>query len=121
MDIFVSTHRRNVELLVLPSPPSPAHGLGEDEDWVVGEGPEEHERLAEFERACDQIATDTFREYGEPELAELWRHDRAEFDRRCEAGRRHFQGPLPVARAAFPARVSETTFALLPYDGVRER
>ena len=78
-----------------------AHGLGEDEDWPAGDGPAEHERLAaEFEGVCNQIVAETFRTSGELELADLWRHDRAEFARRSEAGRRYVHGPLPVVTSA---------------------
>jgi len=65
------------------------YGLADEEEWPLGEAPPECEALlAEWDRAADQVIADTFRRFGEHEMADLFLGDRAEFDRRYEEGRR---------------------------------
>ena len=65
-----------------------AHDLPDDWEFIPGEEPEETLALrAEFEQACDQLVIDTFLEYEEEDLANLYREDREAYDRLREAGR----------------------------------
>lgn len=65
------------------------HGLKEDEDWRVGEGPEEHIHLNErWNTRYKHIELDVFREFGFSDLAELSEKSPNEFDRLRERGRR---------------------------------
>jgi hypothetical protein len=74
-----------------------AHGLTDAEDWmigdgpkswIIGDGPEEYQVLSrEWDRIADEIMAATFEEFGEPELATLYRYNRARFDLEFEAGR----------------------------------
>ena len=78
------------------------HGLGTDDDWAPGEGPEEYEALRrEFDAACDQVECEVLREHadrtGHPlvqEAADLFASDRTEFERRFEVGRQSLFGPI---------------------------
>jgi hypothetical protein len=74
-----------------------AHGVAEDELWPPGETPTEFKaaRLA-YDDAWDQLFLDRLQADGEHELAELFRTDRIEFDRRQEAGRQFFFGKRPM-------------------------
>ena len=63
------------------------HGLDEDADWSEGGGPEDYEAFrAEYEQLGDRIHEDTFREYGEADMGELFLHDPAGFMSRCKRG-----------------------------------
>ncbi len=71
-----------------------AEGL---EGWPMGEGPEEYRLLlAEWNRIADRIVVGTFRDFGEEEMADLYRDEPEEFHRRREAGRFLLCGPLPT-------------------------
>ncbi len=68
------------------------HGLESGEFWSQGEGPEEYERLVRvYKNRLDQITAATFEEFGEPEMAAMYRHDREKFDRQYKDGRRRYQ------------------------------
>jgi len=65
------------------------HGLSEDEDWSVGEGPDEYVKLnKDFEIADEKRLIATFREFGLHDLADMLLTNRAEYDRLRERGRR---------------------------------
>ncbi len=69
------------------------HGLTKGDSWSPGEGPAEYEKLsAEFDRVCDRITADTFKEYGETDMAALCLNDRDAFDRRYQRGADEFMG-----------------------------
>ena len=73
-----------------------AHGLAEDEFFSLDDQPDDYRALdAEYEQATDQIMVEMFQRYGEYEIADLYEKDRPEYDRRAEAGRYFFFGPLP--------------------------
>ena len=60
-----------------------AHGLDHDEDWGLGEGPEDYQALStEWECSADRIIAATFRAYGEHEMAVLFLDNQVEFWRR---------------------------------------
>jgi hypothetical protein len=70
-----------------------SHGLGEDDLWPPGEGPEEYEDLRqEYQDAWNGLFAGRLAEFGEGAMAELFCADREEFDRRSEAGRQSFHG-----------------------------
>ena len=78
------------------------HGLGPDEFWALGEGPEEAQSLdREFNAACDRVTLQIFQEHadrtGHPFLrqaADLLASDPHEFERRREVGRQSLFGPF---------------------------
>jgi hypothetical protein len=73
-----------------------AHGLGKGQTWEPGKGPDEWEALCrEWQRRFDRLTTDTYREFGEEAMAELYERDRAEFDRRYAEGERFFRADEP--------------------------
>jgi hypothetical protein len=73
-----------------------AHGLGEDESWETGEAPDEYDDILEqYEQASDEIFAGLLLAHGEEEIAELFRTDRAEYDRRHDEGRQFFFPPDP--------------------------
>ncbi len=81
-----------------------AHGLGEDEDWDEGQGPPDYQAVLRQQHAAwDALYLANLEEYGEHEMARLLREDRAQFDRRSEAGRRFFHGDVPDEEAEGPA------------------
>jgi hypothetical protein len=66
-----------------------AHGLTENEFWQLGDGPPEWQALSgEWDRVCNLLHAAAFDEYGEPEMAAMFRDRRAEFDMIRERGRR---------------------------------
>ncbi len=70
-----------------------AHGLTKGDSWSPGEGPAAYQKLsAAFDRVCDRITADTFKEYGETDMAALCLNDRDAFDRRYERGAAEFRG-----------------------------
>ena len=70
-----------------------ARGISEDEDWPRGEGPREYQELdEEWRRVYDAVFAATFEEYGEPELAALYRQEYEKFAQQYEKGRRTFGG-----------------------------
>jgi hypothetical protein len=65
------------------------HGLNKNEYWPVGTAPPEHERLnKKYELILDSYRTDVMREFGLADLADLLSHDRSEYERLRERGRR---------------------------------
>lgn len=71
-----------------------AHGLGEDETWELGEGPPEYEEAQrQLHDAWDALYAAKLEEFGEHEMARLFREDREQFDQLSEAGRQFFHGP----------------------------
>ena len=64
------------------------HGLKGDQYWPMGEGPKEYRALsAEWDRAADRVTAAAFREYGEPEMADLFENNREKFNLLYEAGK----------------------------------
>jgi hypothetical protein len=71
-----------------------AHGLEEDDGWPSGGAPPEYEVAhRRFHEAWDALYAAKLEALGENDMARLFRTDRAEFERRSEAGRRFFYGP----------------------------
>lgn len=69
------------------------HGLDEDEEWYVDEGPEEFERLNdEWERRDHENRIAALRALGHGDIADLLERDPEEFDRRTSIGHREFWG-----------------------------
>ena len=63
------------------------HGLEEDEDWRLGEGPPEWDTLNDAWNARDDaIRVETLRALGHPDLAEALERDREGCDERESAG-----------------------------------
>jgi hypothetical protein len=74
-----------------------AHGLAGDELWPPGETPAEFKAARQvYDDAWDQLFLDRLTADGEHELAELFRTDIGEFERRQEAGRQFFFGKRPL-------------------------
>ncbi len=69
------------------------HGLKDDEIWEPGEAPPEYEAvLRQYNDAWDALLAAELERHGEHALAALFRTDRAEYERRSEAGRQFFHG-----------------------------
>lgn len=83
-----------------------AEGLAPDQYWLKDDGPEEHQRLNEaYSEALDERFAETLIEFGLTDLADLWREDRAEYDRRRKSdGGRRSRKPIIVRRSARPSR-----------------
>jgi hypothetical protein len=63
-----------------------AHG---GEMWAPGEGTPEWEALSRrLNRLIDRLTTNTYREFGEGDLADLYERDPGELERRCAEGER---------------------------------
>lgn len=70
-----------------------AHGLAEDEDWYVHEGPPEWQALnEEWNRRDDALRAAKLREVGRDDLATLLERDPEEFEARSTAGHEDFWG-----------------------------
>ena len=64
------------------------HGLSSQAYWPRGEGPEEYESLlSQWDRIYDNTLADIFVEFGEDEIADLFRRDRPKYDQLFESGR----------------------------------
>jgi hypothetical protein len=64
------------------------HGLGEDEDWLVGEGPEEWTALNErWNARADEIVDAALRAAGSADVADLRKNDPNRYDERVDKGR----------------------------------
>ncbi len=64
-------------------------GLDEDEDWGIGEGPEDWKELnGQYEQILDMKFEETLREFGFNDIADLYHDDRGTYDLRREEGRR---------------------------------
>ena len=71
--------------------------FGIDPDIALDDAPEEYRRLdEEYVEASDRIAADVFREYADPDMADAYLNNRAEFDRLREKGRKAVYGPMPT-------------------------
>jgi hypothetical protein len=71
-----------------------AHGLGEDDAWVVGQTPVEYQTVQhQYFDAWDEIYVRKLAECGEQEMAALFVADRDAFERRNGLGREFFYGP----------------------------
>jgi hypothetical protein len=69
------------------------HGLGEDDDWYVHEGPPEWQELtAAWDQRDDELRVATLRALGHGELAELRERDLEEYQSRSDAGHSEFWG-----------------------------
>lgn len=72
-----------------------AHGLAADDEWLPGEAPDEYERLArEAEAAWPEVYAETLEQCGEHEMAEMFRHDREQFDDLLRRGRVYLEAGL---------------------------
>jgi hypothetical protein len=69
----------------MPDVASPEAGGAEDPDEEAGD--------EEVERALDNHTLALLRQFGAPEMAERYLHNRLEYDRRHERGRQFFYGP----------------------------
>ena len=68
-----------------------AHGLEEGESWPPGETPKEHQELRHaYHAAFADIFAEKLEEFGEHDMARLFRDDPDGFHDRGEAGRRFF-------------------------------
>jgi len=76
-------------------------GLEEDEEFLEGDEPKD---LLTVLKKLDQLDaahyTGLMRKYGEDEMAELWLHNRAEYDHRREAGKKMLYAEPEIARAS---------------------
>ena len=64
-------------------------GLNDDEDWLIGQGPEDWKELNEqYSQVLDVKFEEALREYGLNDIADLYHKDRKEYDARREQGRR---------------------------------
>lgn len=69
------------------------HGLQEDDDWYLDEGPREWLELTEeWDRRDDEIRVATLRDLGHDDLADLRERDLEEYRSRAEAGHYEFWG-----------------------------
>ncbi len=72
------------------------HGVECLEDWEPAQVPPAYRTLmAKQDSAKNRIRLDTYREFGETQIADLIQSQPAEFLRRFEEGRRFFHNPLP--------------------------
>ena len=70
-----------------------AHGLNEDESWLVGDAPAEHQKLnTRYSNVLDQKQVEVFREFEEYHVADLFLNSPDQFDVMREAGRVAFHG-----------------------------
>ena len=71
-------------------------GLDDDEDWRVGEGPEDWEELQkQYSGVLDRKFEETLREYGLEDIADLYHMDREAYEAQRELGRRMALGVIP--------------------------
>ena len=71
-----------------------AHGVDEGVAWGPGEAPPEYAAvLRRYHDAWDAIFAEQLEQYGEADMARLFREDPEEFRRRSEAGRLFFHEP----------------------------
>jgi len=70
-----------------------AHGLTEDEDWLIADAPAEWLVLnAAWDRRDAELRAATLREVGQDDLADLLERDPDEFGRRVDAGHLDYWG-----------------------------
>ena len=76
-------------------------GLEEDEDFLEGDEPKDLLAvMKKLDQLADALYTGLMRKYGEDEMAELWLHNKAEYDRRREAGKEMLYAEPEIARAS---------------------
>ena len=76
-------------------------GLEEDEDVLEGDEPKDLLAvMKKLDQLADALYTGLMRKYGEDEMAELWLHNKAEYDRRREAGKEMLYAEPEIARAS---------------------
>jgi hypothetical protein len=74
-----------------------AHGLAEDEDWLLAEAPPEYRAVnEEYDRATDDLFIRVLEAHGEHAIATLFQTDKEAFDQRDEAGREYFHGRIQL-------------------------
>src|SRR5262249_14255301 len=79
------------------------HGLGEWDIFEQGEAPAEYEEaLRQHDRAWDDLFVAQLDGHGEAAMARLFREDPEEFNKRSEAGRQYFFGPLDTDTGEVP-------------------
>lgn len=72
-----------------------AHGLDEDEDWLLTDAPAEWQALnAAWDRRDEAIRVATLRTLGHDDLADFLERDPDEFDLRGAAGHRELWGEV---------------------------
>lgn len=87
----VSKNRKLIEISEAIDKIRNQHGLGPDEDWIIGEGPPEYVQLnTEWENIYDRLFLETLREFDLSELTKLYQDAPEELDRLRERGRRIF-------------------------------
>jgi len=79
-------------------------GMGEGGVWPQGTAPEDYDRLRqEYYQAWDELFTHKLEQYGEVEMARLFREDTDKFERRSREGARYFLGDdLDLDAEAWP-------------------
>ena len=99
-----------------------AHGLEEGESWPSSEAPMEYEELhAKYMAAWGGIFADKLDEFGEYEMASLFREDPECFQQQSDVGQAYFHGPRPAEGAEVPAwleQLVETVAANVEADSV---
>lgn len=85
-------------------------GLDDDEDWPLGEGPEDRDELEQqYSEVLERKFEETLREFGLHEIADLYHLDREAFDARREQGRRLSVGNISETEQIYAAqKVLET-------------
>ena len=70
-------------------------GPDDDEDWRIGDGPEDWEQLQkQYSGVLDRKFEETLREYGLDDIADLYNMDREAYEAQREAGRRMALGVI---------------------------
>ncbi len=76
------------------------YGLAEDEDWSLAEAPPEYQAVnEEYDQASDDLFIRELEAHGEHAIATLYRTDKDNYERRNEAGREYFHGPIRLGPA----------------------
>lgn len=95
-----------------------AHGLAEGASWPTGERPAEYETVQQqLHDAWEALYANKLEEFGEREMARLFRADREQFEQLSEAGRQFF---FPASEedeaAAWQDRLLETLVGCVEAD-----
>lgn len=78
-----------------------AHGFDDGGVWPAGAVPAEYGQLRQqYHRAWDQMFVQKLDEFGEHEMALLFREDHKRFEQLSEEGRQYFHGPENAAEQA---------------------
>jgi hypothetical protein len=65
-----------------------AHGLREDESWLIDDAPADWRSLKEaWDRRADEIVAEALRRFGHADVGDLLERNREEFDGRIAQGR----------------------------------